>query len=121
MKIITSVLILLLGFSSCNASKNDTPKCDIQNPFEEYTWLKEIKESLKDSDVEKTIYQATYNKQIVFYLMVTDPRVRLAFGVTLWDSDGKIVRKFKSNESEDYEKLVTDRIVLHKHIPDRNK
>lgn len=116
MKIITSVLILLLGFSSCNASKNDTPKCDIQNPFEEYIWLKEIKETLKDSDVEKTIYQASYNNEAVFYLMVTDPRVRLAFGVKLWNCEGKVIREFKSGESEDYEKQVTNRIVLYKHI-----
>jgi len=121
MKIITSILILLLGFSSCDASKNDTSKCEIQNPLEEYAWLKELKESLKDSDVEKTIYQASYNKQTVFYLMVTDPRVRLAFGVILWDCEGKVIREFKSGESEDYEKLVTNRVVLYKHILEKKE
>lgn len=121
MKIITSVLILFLGLSSCHASNNDTSKCEVQNPLEEYTWLKELKESLKDSDVERTIYQATYNKQTVFYLMVTDPRVRVAFGVTLWNCEGKVIRLFKLSESDDYEKLVTNRIVLHKYIPDKKE
>ncbi|MCZ4695799.1 hypothetical protein DWB61_14015 [Ancylomarina euxinus] len=117
MKIITSVLILFLGFSSCDASKNVTSKCEVQNPLEDVAWLKELKESLKDSDVGKTIYQASYKNETVFYVMITDPRVRLAFGVTLWDCEGKVIREFKSGESEDYEKLVTNRIVLYQHVP----
>ena len=121
MKIFTSILILLLGFSSCDASKTEVPKCETQNPLEEYVWLKELKESLEDSELEKTIFQATYNKQSVFYLMITDPRVKLAFGVTLWDCEGKIIREFKSGESEDYEKLVTNRIALYKHLPDKKE
>ncbi|WP_372645653.1 hypothetical protein [Ancylomarina sp.] len=121
MKIITSVLILFLGFSSCDASSNDTLKCGVQNPLEDLAWLKTVKESLKDSDVVKTIYQASYKKETVFYVMITDPRVRLAFGVTLWNCEGKVIRVFKSGESEDYEKLVTDRVVLYKHVPDEKE
>ena len=121
MKLITSVLILFLGFSSCDASKNDTSQCGVQNPLEDLAWLKEVKESLKDSDVEKTIYQASYKKEAVFYLMITDPRVRLAFGVTLWDCEGKVIREFKSGEYEEFDTQVLNKIDLYKHIPNKNE
>ena len=121
MKIITSVLILLLGFSSCDASKNDTSKCEVQNPLEDLAWLKELKESLKDSNLEKTIYQASYKKETVFYLMITDPRVRLAFGVTLWNCEGKVIREFKSGEYKEFDTQVLNRIDLYKHIPRKDE
>jgi len=121
MKIITSILILLLGFSACDTHKNTMANCDSKKPLEDLAWLKEIKESLKDSDVGKTIYQATYNKQIVYYLMVTDPRVRLAFGATLWDCEGKVVREFKSGEYEEFNTQVLNKIDLYKYIPNKDE
>ena len=121
MKIITSILILFLGFSSCDASKNDTSKYEAQNPLEDLVWLKELKESLKDSDLEKSIYQASYKKETVFYLMITDPRVRLAFGLTLWNSEGKVIREFKSGEYEEFDTQVLNKIEIYKHIPRKDE
>ncbi len=117
MKKSVCVLVILIGLAAC--SNRCASKGQSKNPLEDLTWLKELKESLKDSDVQKTIYQASYKKETVFYLMVTDPRVRLAFGVTLWDCEGKVIREFKSGESEDFEKLVIDRVVLYEYIPNK--
>lgn len=121
MKIIASILILFLGCSSCDASRNDTSKCEAQNPLEDLVWLKELKESLKDSDLEKSIYQASYKKETVFYLIITDPRVRLAFGVTLWNCEGKVVREFKSGDYEEFDTQVLNKIEIYKHIPRKNE
>ena len=121
MKIITSVLILFLAFSSCDASRNDASRCQSKNPLEDLAWLKELKESLKDSDLEKTIYQASYKKETVFYLMITDPRVRLAFGVTLWNCEGKVICEFKSGDYEEFDTQVLNKIDIYKHIPRKDE
>jgi len=119
MKKLIGVLVILIGLSACNSSS--ALKCQSKNPLEDLPWLKELKESLNKSDVEKSIFQASYKKETVFYVMVTDPRVRLAFGVTLLDCEGRVVREFKSGESDDFEKLVVDRIVLYKYIPKQDE
>lgn len=121
MKKLIYLLLILLGLSACDTHKNSMANCDSKNPIEDLAWLKELKESLKDSDLEKTIYQASYKNETVFYLMITDPKVRLAFGVTLWDCEGKVIREFKSGEYEEFNTQVLNEIDLYKYIPIKDK
>ncbi|NMH89758.1 hypothetical protein [Flavivirga algicola] len=70
-KIFLPVLLLLLIISSCkNDDDNSNTTCNVSNPVEDLTWLKEIIEDFKQSTLvdESYVYKATYEGKTVFII-----------------------------------------------------
>ena len=81
-------LILLL---SCEKKENT---CNCDNPLEELSWLKELKASFTNCSCQKSIIQATYQKQTVFYLIMNDPLCNSYQEIALCDCYGTIIKTF---------------------------
>ncbi len=113
MKQLLFVLIIFLGLS-CSDNKEETfTTCECTD----LTWLNEIKKTLTNCDeyTTKSIYQANYQEQTVFYVFITNnnPAALSIWRVTLWDCEGEEIRTFQGNEQEEFYELVTDMILLY--------
>lgn len=114
MKHLLFILLMLVCLSSCDDDEKSFPQCEFTNPLEDLAWLKEYKASFKDCQVETSIFQATYKKQIVFYSTITDPLANSVFGATLQNCKGDVVRIFKYDDYDEFEDLVINRKVLYR-------
>ncbi len=114
MKRLFFALVVLLGLSCCDNKDETLPTCEFSDPLEDLVWLKEIKASLNNCEIEISIFQAKYKNRVVFYKAITDPLVNAIPNTTLWNCEGKDVRTFEFHRSETFEKLVTNRIVLYR-------
>ena len=66
--LLTFVFFILI--MSCEKSDK---VCNCNNPIEDLQWLKELKASFTNCSCQKSIIQATYNGQTVFYAIMNDP------------------------------------------------
>ena len=114
MKNLIIILFLFTGLISCDSKEETAPTCEFTDPLEDLAWLKEHKESLKDCDIQISIFQASYKNQTVFYSLITDPLANSVFGAALWNCEGEIVRTFDYNERDEFNELVTNTIVLYR-------
>jgi len=114
MKKLLYALVIAISLSSCDNKEDTIRHCDYSDPLEDLEWLKEFKETLTDCDIQISIFQASYNKQTVFFSMITDPLVNSVFGAILWNCEGDVVRSFDYDESEKFQELVTDMVVLYR-------
>ena len=113
-KIILIVTIGLLILSCNKSDKLTKTECVLDNPIEDFAWLKAMKTNLTNCSCEISIIQGTYNNQTVFFEKLTD---MLCDGVdmpTLYDCTGKVVRIFTSNDYKTFYNLVTDNKVLYR-------
>ncbi|RXQ88131.1 hypothetical protein EO244_15455 [Ancylomarina salipaludis] len=108
------ILFILIGLSCCNNKDETLLTCEFSDPLEDLTWLKEYKESLKDCNIQISIFQATYKNQTVFYSAITDPLVNSIFKVLIWDCEGKVIKVFDNDERENFSNSVTKRVVLYR-------
>ncbi|MFY9151945.1 MAG: hypothetical protein WAO52_08025 [Prolixibacteraceae bacterium] len=99
MKKISLILLILILVISC--SKDDAVEDktrELINPIEELAWLKEIKNSMSKCNPERSIIQARYNDQTVFYTAITDPLFDGIQTVTVFDCEGVIFRNLSAPE-----------------------
>ncbi|MUP37145.1 hypothetical protein [Labilibaculum euxinus] len=111
-------LFLLFCFATltyCD-NKEDEPLLTCECECTDLTWLQKVKNTLTNCDryTNKYIYQAVYEEQTVFYVLITnnDPAALTMFKITLWDCEGNIVKIFEAEEKEKFYEMVTDNILL---------
>ncbi len=111
----TIFLFILISLVIISCEKKDTQNaCRSDNPIEEVTWLKEMKDSLTNCYCEISIIQGTYKNQTVFFVAMTDP---LCDGIdipTLLDCYGNVVRQFTQEDYQEFYTDVTRDIVLYR-------
>jgi len=102
--LIFTLLVLIL---SCEKPDNT---CNCNNPLSDLTWLRDLKDSMVNCHCEISIIQASYMKQTVFYLGMTDPLCDGIFYVELFNCKGVIVKSYTNfNEFDNeviYEKVL---------------
>ncbi len=96
--------IFICGFvlAGCEKSKDTIPECNVDNPIEELTWLKDVKDALTNCTCQISIFQGKYEGKTVFYLMDNDPLCNSVFHVVLWDCNGEVVREYKPGENDTF-------------------
>jgi hypothetical protein len=94
------LLITGIILTSCKKDNNTLPECNVEDPIEEFDWLKEVKNSFTNCSCWISILQGRYKGGTVYYTMITDPVCNSVFEVTLWDCNGNIVREYKTGENE---------------------
>jgi hypothetical protein len=115
MKRFLFLLLCLTALISCDHEDDESiPSCEFSDPIEDLAWLKEYKETLSDCSIQISIFQANYKKHVVFYSRITDPLANSVFGVALWDCEGNIIKIFKYDQREEFNKLVTNGVVLYR-------
>lgn len=87
--------------------------CKYDNPLEDLQWLKDLKSSLTNCGCEISIFQATYNKETVFYDAITDPRCNSIFNITLRNCSGDTIKTYDYSLLENFNTEVTDRKGLY--------
>lgn len=104
-----------LSILSCDMfDKSLKTECNLDNPIEDFAWLKAMKTTLTNCSCETSIIQGTYNNQTVFFIATTDP---LCDGIdmpTLFDCNGGAVRTFTSADYRDFYDHVTRDKVLYR-------
>lgn len=109
------LLITILFAASCGKDKNTNKSvCDLTDPIEELSWLKEMKNTMTNCSCEMSIVQATYNNQTVFYTMMTDPLCNGVQTIILYDCEGKIVKTIANDEIPSYKAEETNMKVLYR-------
>lgn len=111
------ILIVTIGLLILSCDKIDKPaknECVLDNPIEDFAWLKAMKTNLTNCSCEISIIQGTYNNQTVFFEKLTDT---LCDGVdmpTLYDCTGKVVRIFTSADYQTFNNLVVCDKILYR-------
>ena len=105
-----------LAFLLVNCGKDEKSSvndCNTENPIEELSWLKTVKDSLTDCPCQISIMQGTYMDQTVYYLALTDP---LCDGIaipTLFNCSGKAVKQYTQDNYMDFSNQVRFDSVLY--------
>lgn len=90
------IFTLIILMFSCEKS---VKVCNYNNPLEDLAWLKELKNSFTNCTCQITIFQATYNKQTVFYYSVNDPRCdSVPQPINLFDCAGETIKSYAPTE-----------------------
>lgn len=105
------ILILLLTSLTCCNDDDSNPMCEFSDPIEDLEWLKEYTET---TDCYTTIYQAIYDKQIVFYSVYANPAANTVWRITLWDCEGNTVRVFERDEQDKFDFLVIKSRIIYR-------
>lgn len=109
MKRICMIFLTIFFIASCGKDENaGKTTCEFSDPIEELPWLKEIKNSLTNCSLEKSILQGTYKHQTVFYVSVTDPRVDAIQTTTLLDCEGKVIEVIQPNKYQTFLNRVSN-------------
>ena len=116
MKQFLFLLVCLTTLTCCNNDDDEsllTCECECTD----LSWLQEIKKTLTNCDqyTTKSIYQAVYKEQTVFFKQITNnnPASSSVWKITLWDCEGVDIRTFQYDEQEEFYKIVTDMVVLY--------
>ena len=117
MKLTKTLIVLIFAILSMYSCENNTPNiCDVENPLEELTFLKEAKNTIDRIDCagKSTIVQYTYNSQIVFLVDICN---QIADGQTfVYNCSGEVVCEFGGiagiNTCPDFNKNATNKIIL---------
>jgi hypothetical protein len=110
MKKASLLFIFINLIISCEKYDNT---CNCENPLEDIAWLKELKNSMTNCYCERSIFQATYNKQTVFYTVMTDPVCDGVINISLADCNGNILKTYTALD-ETFTNEVTERKVLYR-------
>ncbi|MDD2307548.1 MAG: hypothetical protein PHP53_22785 [Prolixibacteraceae bacterium] len=115
MKKIFILLITIFVVASCGKDENTNKSvCNLTDPIEELSWLKEMKNTMTNCSCEMSIVQANYNNQTVFYTMMTDPLCNGVQTIILYDCEGKIVKTIANSEISSYKAEETNMKVLYR-------
>jgi len=109
---------LLIAFSVLlvNCSKDEKTyanNCNTDNPMEELGWLKEMKDTLTNCTCQISIVQETYKNQPVFFIALTDPLCNGISIPTLYNCNGKVIKKYSADDFMDFNHQVTFDSVLY--------
>jgi hypothetical protein len=115
-KLLAFVLIVIL--SACNKDDEDSSNvCDIENPLEDLTWLKDIKRTfdLNQSPQREQIIQYRYHGDDVFLI---DACFQCPDAITyVRDCEGEIICEFGGiagmNTCPDFDQDATNEIILY--------
>lgn len=106
------ILIILSAILIISCEKyNNTCGCD--DPLEDIAWLRDLKSSITDCYCEISIFQASFNKQTVFYSFMTDPLCDGIINVSIADCNGNIIKTYAAID-DTFNNEVTDRKVLYR-------
>lgn len=86
--------------------------CNCSNPLEDLSWLKELKTSFTNCTCQMSIFQATYNKQTIFYSLMNDPLCNSFQQITLYDCSGNNINTFNSTDQV-FDNKVTNKKVIY--------
>ncbi len=114
MKIILFVFAYYVLLVNCSKDeKTSANDCNTDNPMEEFGWLKEMKDTLTNCTCQLSIVQGTYLNQTVFYLAITDPVCNGISIPTLYNCNGKAVKKYSTDDFRDFNHQVTFDSILY--------
>jgi len=118
MKILPILILgLLLVLSACNNDDESNITCSTDNPLEEISWLKEIRDRF-DMDMgpqRQMIIKYRYNEEDVFLI---DDCYQCADNIiTVYDCEKNIVCEFGGidgrNTCPDFEQNTTNKVILY--------
>lgn len=94
-------LFLLTAFLSlCSCSNDDSPDC---SSVSNQVWFQGLKDDLDaDCSIKTSIFQVVYNGQIVYYVLITDPRVNFSPRLDMLDCRGNIIVELTNDQSIEY-------------------
>jgi hypothetical protein len=81
--------------------------------MEDLPFLNDLKSSFTNCSCRMAIFQATYNKQTVFYSIMNDPICNGYMEVVLLNCDGEPVKTYQPPLLDTFSNEVTDRIELY--------
>ncbi len=102
-----SVFLLFLSFSFFSCEKDYDNTCNVLNPAEEITWLKEAIDNVKEDEYSYYV-MADYDGETVFYYVNCDPLVNYVSIVT--NCNGDNLGQLNNLQDE-----LTNMTVLWKH------
>ena len=86
--------------------------CNCSNPLEDLPWLKELKTSFTNCTCQMSIFQATYNKQTVFYSIMNDPLCNGYQQINLFDCSGIALKTYNTTDQA-FGNEVTNKKVIY--------
>jgi hypothetical protein len=106
-------LLLLLVLALVMSCEKPDNTCNCDNPLEDLQWLKDLKSSFTDCTCQISIIQATYNKETVFYVALTDIHCYGNYAYVLKDCNGDTVKIYDPTSNGNFSDEVTDRRTIY--------
>ena len=110
------LLFMVVYFTSCDSNQVDEKVCEVDNPLENLTWLKEIRVGFELSSfyVKRKILQYDYKNETVFFI---DSCNGCADNLTIvYNCEGSIICEFGGigglNTCADFTAEATNEITL---------
>ena len=110
MKKLILIFAAIVLIMSCEKHDNT---CDCDDPLEDLAFLSEIKSSFTNCTCQMAIFQATYNKQTVFYATMNDPVCDGYYPIVLLDCNGNSLKVYEPPLGDTFSSEVTDRKELY--------
>jgi len=110
------VFAAILLVSSCKKDKEDDTieDCGVENPIEELTWLKQLKDNcFAEPDCKSHFYSAVFDKKTVFYTDVEGLFCQPKFSVELRDCNNGIVKSYGEGDESKFNSEVTDTNLMY--------
>jgi hypothetical protein len=108
MKKVTLLFFAIILIMSCEKYNNT---CDCKNPLEDLAWLNDLKNSLTNCYCEVSIFQATYNKQTVFYSSMTDPRCNGVINIAITDCNGSVLKTYTAIDDTFTNEVINRKVI----------
>ncbi len=105
------LLIFILLFIGCE--KDDISECQVEDPIEELSWLKELVNSNSACSCQITTFQGKYKDHTVYYQLMNDPVCNSVFGTILFDCKGQLIKQYFANDQERFVQEVTHEKTVH--------
>ena len=94
------ILFLITGILLLSCSDDDLQDCpDISNQ----AWYNDLKSELDENcSFEVSIFKGSYSGEIVYYQLITDPRVNFQAMLKFYNCEGNLVAELTAEESNEY-------------------
>jgi hypothetical protein len=109
----TGIALIVLFALACNDKKEAAVMTKSDNPLEELSWLKNMKDSLHDCACDMSIFEAKYNNEVVYFKMMNDPLCNSVFNITLRNYKGDVVKTYGYQDVIVFSEDVTDMEKLY--------
>jgi hypothetical protein len=110
MKKLVLIFAAIVLIMSCEKHDNT---CGCDDPLQDLAWLNELKSSITNCSCQVSIFQATYNKETVFYAIMNDPLCNSFGQIVLLDCEGNSLKVYELPLGDTFSNEVTDPKVLY--------
>ena len=115
-----AIIFTIFCISGCSDDdvKSKALTCNPGEPFQEFSWLQDLKDSMESCSCEQSIIKGVYMGNTVYFLIMTDELCNWEFRTDLYNCHGQIIKEYRyvegnQNTFEKFQMEVTGQEVIY--------